>query len=77
MVYDIRFNMVSNTFKHSQKYPFNSIACLKPIITSTSYNRSTIKDPMALIAAGGPGYELSLVNLETGNIELLYLVNEA
>lgn len=32
---------------------------------------------MALIAAGGPGYELSLVNLETGNIELLYMVNEA
>jgi len=26
---------------------------------------------MALVSAGGPRYELSLVNLETGNVEYL------
>ena len=30
MVYDIRFNVVSTSFKHSQKYPINSIATFKP-----------------------------------------------
>jgi hypothetical protein len=31
---------------------------------------------MALVAAGGPTYELSLLNLETGNIEILMAVDE-
>lgn len=32
---------------------------------------------MALISAGGPNYETSLLNLDTGNIEILMTVNEA
>ena len=32
---------------------------------------------MALVASGGPSYELSLLNLDTGNIEYLMSVNEA
>jgi|TARA_B110000285_G_scaffold224089_1_gene280454 hypothetical protein len=31
---------------------------------------------MALVAAGGPTYELSLLNLDSGNIEILMSVNE-
>lgn len=30
MVYDIRFNVVSTSYKHNQKYPINSIATFKP-----------------------------------------------
>lgn len=30
MVYDIRFNFVSTSFKHSQKYPISSLATFKP-----------------------------------------------
>jgi len=32
---------------------------------------------MVLVASGAPSYELSLLNLETGNIEILMSVNEA
>jgi len=77
MVYDIRFNMVSETYKHSQKYPINSISTFKPqSYTNVSYNRSTHQSPMLLVASGSPSYELSLLNLETGNIELLWQVEE-
>lgn len=31
---------------------------------------------MALVAAGGPTYELSLLNLDSGNIEILMSANE-
>jgi len=76
MVYDIRLNMISSSFKHSQKYPISSIATFKPPSKPGGenhqvYNRSNVKSPMALVAAGGPSYELSLLNLETGNIEYL------
>ena len=31
---------------------------------------------MALVASGGAGYELSLLNLETGNVEILMTVDD-
>ena len=74
MVYDVRFNVVSTAYKHSQKYPINSLAAFRP--EKLMYNRSTATSPMALVAAGGPVYELSLLNLETGNIEILMTVDE-
>ena len=80
MVYDIRYDMVSSSFKHSMKYPINSIACFKPSTTSiatTLYNRCNGKSPMALVATGSPQYELSLLDLDSGNIEILMSVNEA
>ena len=40
------------------------------------YNRSTATSPMALVAAGGPTYELSLLNLETGSVEILMTVDD-
>ena len=75
MVYDVRFNVVSTAYKHSQKYPIKSIATFRPA-EGKKYNRSTATSPMALVAAGGPAYELSLLNLETGNIEILMTVDE-
>ena len=74
MVYDVRFNVVSTAYKHSQKYPINSLAAFRP--DKAMYNRSTATSPMALVAAGGPDYELSLLNLETGNIEIRMTVDE-
>ena len=76
MVYDIRFNVVSSSFKHNQKYPINSIAAFKPQVAGATFNRSTAQSPMALVAAGGPPYVLSLLNLDTGNIEILMSANE-
>lgn len=32
---------------------------------------------MVLIGSGGPNFEMSMLNLETGNIEILMTVNEA
>lgn len=79
MIYDIRFDTISTCFKHSNKYPINSIANFKPAATNNSapYNRATARSPMALIAAGSPNYELSLLDLETGNLEILIQVSEA
>lgn len=80
MVYDIRFDTVSSSFKHSLKYPITSIASFKPSVSANGmqvYNRSAAKSPMALVATGGPQYELSLLNLETGDLEIMMSVNEA
>lgn len=89
MVYDIRFNFVSTSFKHCQKYPITSIAAFKPqdrflyqqdplgLKITKTYNRSTHKSPLVLIGSGGPTFEMSMLNLETGNIEILMAVNEA
>ena len=30
VVYDIRYNMVSTSYKHSQRYPINSLAVFRP-----------------------------------------------
>ena len=76
MVYDVRFDLVSTCYKHSQKYPINSIATFKPNLQAVNYNRSNTSSPMALISSGAPSYELSLLNLDTGNIEILMTVNE-
>jgi hypothetical protein len=40
------------------------------------FNRANAQSPLVLVAAGGPSYELSLLNLDTGNIEILMSVNE-
>lgn len=77
MVYDVRFNIVSTAYKHSMKYPINSIACFNPqklpeyCLSNFSGDPSSGRSPMALISTGGPSYELTLLNLETGNIECL------
>lgn len=77
MVYDIRFNMVSSSFKHNQKHPITSIATFKPQDQSFYYNRSTAQNPLALVASGGTSYELALLNLDTGHTEYIMQVNEA
>ena len=76
MVYDLRFNVVSTAYKHSQKYPINSVAAFRPSQEANMYNKSTPTSPMALVATGGAGYELSLLNLETGNVEILMTVDD-
>jgi len=89
MVYDIRFNFVSTSYKHSQKYPISSLASFKPndrleypsdplnLRISKSYNRSTHQSPLVLVSSGGPSFEMSLLNLESGNIEIMMSVNES
>jgi hypothetical protein len=72
LIYDLRYNLVSTAFRHSHKYPITSLAAFKPRPTQLNFNRSSSKiSPLALVSSGGPRYELSLVNLETGNIEYL------
>ena len=86
MVYDIRFNMVSTALIHSLKYPIHSIASFNPDPEAglksgqkqlypenkLSFNQSSPKAPMALISSGGPSYEVTLLNLERGDIEYLF-----
>jgi len=53
------------------------VATFKPSTPTGMYNRSNIQSPMALIATGSPKYEVNLLNLDTGNIEILLAVQEA
>jgi len=71
MVYDVRFDTLSTSFRHSMKYPIKSLATFKPKSSLMKFNRSDTASPMVVVAAGGPSYELSLLNLESGNIEYL------
>ena len=76
MVYDIRYNLLSTTFKHNQKYPINSVQCFKPPDLK-NYNSSSARSPLVLVSAGGPTYEMSLLNLDTGKIEMLFSVDDS
>lgn len=81
MVYDIRYNTISSAYKHNHSYPINSLAVFKPLEQydydsqnsdyklKKFYNRSCHTSPMVMVAAGGPSFEMSLLNLETGQIE--------
>ena len=72
MMYDIRYNIVSTEYQHSDRYPINSISCFKP----KPVDKHSKLPPMALIAAGGPVYELSMLNLETGDVQSHISVND-
>lgn len=72
MMYDIRYNVVSTEYQHSERYPINSIACYKPQFM----DKQSKLPPMAMIAAGGPVYELSMLNLETGDVQFHIAVND-
>lgn len=67
MIYDIRYNITSSYYKHSSRAPINSIATFHPNRQNSilTLNKSDSSSPMAMIATGTCGYELSLVNLES------------
>lgn len=78
MVYDIRYNITSSYYKHSSRAPINSLAAFHPNRQSAflTLNKSDPSSPLALVAAGTSGYELSLVNLETSQVEVLMTVDD-
>ena len=88
MVYDVRYNMVSTSYKHSYKYPITSVATFKPndrteypsdplnLRLPKFYNRSSHQSPLVLVSSGGPSFDMSMLNLETGNTEIMMTVNE-
>jgi hypothetical protein len=77
MLYDLRYNTLSSVYKHSMRYPINSLSIFKPDTHSHPvFNRSKSTSPMVVVAAGGPSYELSLLNLETGDTEYLMIAED-
>lgn len=78
MIYDIRYNITSAYFKSSSRAPINSIAPFHPSRMNNylTLNHSDASSPLALIASGTSGYELSLVNLETSQVEVLMTVDD-
>lgn len=76
MIYDVRYNVVSSYQKHFSKAPINSIAPFTPGKSSLSFSRSDYTSPMMLISAGSANYEVSLLNLETSNVEVLLSVDD-
>lgn len=74
LVYDIRYNIVMSQFKHHMRYPINAVSTVcSPNLMKLSLRRS---DPLALVSAGGPNYELSLLNLNSGHVEILFTIND-
>lgn len=45
-------------------------------MTNLNLNRSEPTSPLVLISAGSKNYELSLVNLETSSVEILFTVDD-
>ncbi len=76
MIYDVRYNVVSSYEKHFSKVPINSVAPFAPGKSSLNFNRSDCTSPMMLISAGSANYEVSLLNLETSNVEVLLTVDD-
>lgn len=78
MLYDLRYNVLSSIYRHSMNYPINSVSIFKPDPSKSSpiFNRSKSSSLMAAIASGGPNYELSLLNMESGDIEYLMTTDE-
>jgi len=76
MIYDIRYNVVSSYEKHFSRAPINSVAAFSPGRSAISVNRSDYTSPMMLVSAGSQNYEVSLLNLETSNVEVLLTVDD-
>eukprot|EP00351_Strombidinopsis_sp_SopsisLIS2011_P005484 CAMPEP_0116888416 /NCGR_PEP_ID=MMETSP0463-20121206/23418_1 /TAXON_ID=181622 /ORGANISM="Strombidinopsis sp, Strain SopsisLIS2011" /LENGTH=152 /DNA_ID=CAMNT_0004553119 /DNA_START=2619 /DNA_END=3077 /DNA_ORIENTATION=- len=74
LLYDIRYNIVMSQFKHNMRYPINAVSTVcSPQLMKNNLHKS---DPLALVSAGGPNYEMSLLNLHSGNVEILFTVND-
>lgn len=67
MVYDIRYNLTSAVYKHHMGYPILSLATCKP---KDSASRT-------LVSSGGPIFEMSLLNLENGAVDVLFRCNDS
>ena len=76
MIYDVRYNLIASHYKHSSRAPINSIASFNPSISSYRFNRADHNSPMALVSSGTSNYEVSLLNLETSDVEILLSVDD-
>eukprot|EP00347_Sterkiella_histriomuscorum_P000291 403376447 len=76
MIYDTRYNVVSSYEKHYSRSPINSIAAFSPSQSAYKFNRSDHNSPMMLISAGSNNYEVSLLNLDTSDVEILLTVDD-
>jgi hypothetical protein len=66
MVYDVRYNLTSALYKHNMNYPVLALA--------TSHVKNCA--PFSLVSSGGPIFEMSQLNLETGAVEALFRCND-
>ena len=65
-VYDIRYSLVSSQFRHKENNPVLALA-------HCSGQRKRSGGPgYALVSTGSSNYELSQMNLETGEVEINY-----
>jgi hypothetical protein len=78
MIYDLRYNLMSQQYKHFTRAPVTSLATFKPQFgaNNLTLNKSDVSSPMALISTGSQNYELSLLNLDTGSVEVLLTVDD-
>ena len=77
MIYDVRYNVISSYEKHFTRAPINSIAAFNPgKVNLGNLNRSDFSSPMMLISSGTSNYEISLLNLETSEVDILLSVDD-
>jgi hypothetical protein len=64
MLYDLRFNLVSNVYKHSCKVPIYSLAPFIPHKNHTfPFLKSNHQSPLMFVGSGAQNHEVSLLNL--------------
>jgi|LauGreDrversion4_2_1035121.scaffolds.fasta_scaffold560419_2 hypothetical protein len=77
MVYDVRYNTMAQQYKHYTRAPVNSLASFRPNpASSLNLNKSDATSPMLIVSTGAANYEVSLLNLETGSVEVLLAVDD-
>ena len=78
MLYDMRFNLVTNILKHSKMSPIYSLAPFVPYREAQfPLLRSDHSSPLLFVAAGSERYEVTLVNAESGDVEMLFAVDDS
>ena len=74
-LYDMRFSIISNVYKHTKDSP---ILSLSPYVPDPqlqfNWRRSTPLSPLLLVSAGGENMEVTLFNMERNEYEILFTI---
>ena len=76
MIYDLRYNLLSQQSKHFTRAPVTTLATFKPQFGNLTLNHCDASTPMVLVGTGGSNYEVSLLNLDSGAVEVLMTVDD-
>lgn len=68
--YDIRYGVVSALYSHHLNWPVMALSTYRKNINVGNYNLS------CMVSMGGPEHELCQMNIETGQVDVLYRIHK-